>query len=252
MPNPRILIIEDDADIRKLVQVGLTKKGFDTLTASDGVEGLEAARTHQPDLVVLDVTMPKLDGWGVLRELRSSGGFAFTPVVLLTALGTQDHRLDGFRLGADDYIQKPFRMEELELRVTRALRHRAQLIYFAKGLSRVNTQAAPGTTRGTLDLFSVLTLLCMLNEQQRDGLLTLTNNAGGKVARVRLRGGMFVTVELDGSPVDHTAGLSEIAAWREGAFEFVPETSEEPEAVNGDTFDLLAAARRSQPPGENL
>src|SRR5207248_10119671 len=93
----------------------------------------------KPDLIITDVMMPKLDGWQLVRALRSRHEFAFVPVIFLTALGGEEDRIRGFRLGADDYLPKPFRFEELELRVANALKKRPQL---AEGLEYAETVSA--------------------------------------------------------------------------------------------------------------
>ena len=109
----RILVVDDDPDILQFVEMNLDMEGFDTHTAESGRVALEVARERPPDLILLDVMMPELDGLTVLRRLRSSPATSSIPVVLLTAKALAEDRVRGLDLGADDYITKPFDIEEL-------------------------------------------------------------------------------------------------------------------------------------------
>jgi DNA-binding response OmpR family regulator len=116
----RILAIDDEEDVREIIKRGLV--GHEVTTAPDGPTGLEEARRSPPDLILLDVTMPKMSGFEVCRRLRSSPELMAVPVVFLTARGTLADKLEGFDAGADDYIPKPFDMRELDMRVQAVLR----------------------------------------------------------------------------------------------------------------------------------
>lgn len=116
----RILVVEDDTHTAALMQQGLSQEGFSVDTCADGAAGLERARIARPDLMVLDVMLPKLDGWQVLTELRQSGNNL--PVVMLTARDAVEHRVQGLTLGADDYLVKPFALSELVARIRTVLR----------------------------------------------------------------------------------------------------------------------------------
>ncbi|MDA0264415.1 MAG: response regulator transcription factor [Chloroflexi bacterium] len=118
-PQKKILVIEDDEDIRTVVATRLTKAGYDTTIASDGKDGLRHFYGDRPDLVVLDIAMPVMDGWQVLERLREVSD---VPVLILTAAMQERDKLRGLRSGADDYITKPFSGEELLARVEVALR----------------------------------------------------------------------------------------------------------------------------------
>jgi two-component system response regulator ResD len=136
MSSARILVIEDDEDIRTMCDRCLTATGYEVHTAENGATGLERAVAVRPDVILLDLMMPRVDGWQVVSRLRADESFALVPILLLTAGNEPDDRVAAFKLGADDYISKPFRPAELQIRVTRALRNRAQLSYFAGGLKR--------------------------------------------------------------------------------------------------------------------
>jgi two-component system response regulator MprA len=121
MSRPRILVVEDDGRLAATLQRVLEAEGHEVELAGDGLEALRMARERPPDLVVLDVMLPGLDGIGVCRRLRATAQF---PILLLTALGGTEERVRGLDSGADDYLVKPFAYQELLARV-RALMRRA-------------------------------------------------------------------------------------------------------------------------------
>ncbi len=118
----RILIADDDDDARRLVVKYLTAKGYFVSTAEDGSEACRRFFTEDPDLVLLDVNMPELDGWSVLHEIRSTHG---VPVIMLTVLDSANDKVKGLAEGADDYITKPFDLKELDARIQAVLRRAA-------------------------------------------------------------------------------------------------------------------------------
>ncbi len=115
----KLLIVEDDEHISELLTLYLEREGFETVIAADGEEALAKFKTFAPDLVLLDIMIPKLDGWGVLSEIRAE---AKTPVIMLTAKGELSDKVSGLQMGADHYITKPFEMKELIARVHAVLR----------------------------------------------------------------------------------------------------------------------------------
>lgn len=118
----RLLVAEDDADIRLLVELRLRRAGFDVTVATDGREALRLALSESPDLVVLDVAMPELDGLSVLDQMRTNGSTRETPVVLLSASAQESQVKDGLRRGANAYVKKPFSPEELVATIEQLLR----------------------------------------------------------------------------------------------------------------------------------
>ena len=117
----KILIVEDDTELSKIMHLELSHEGFITLTAEDGRTALEKIQNEEPDLVLLDVMLPKLNGLEVLRKLRTEMN-SDLPVILVTARGETIDKVDGLNSGADDYIAKPFKIEELLARMNAVLR----------------------------------------------------------------------------------------------------------------------------------
>ena len=115
----KILIVEDDPNILEALKYNLGKEGYDTITAIDGVQALELARTNKPDLIVLDIMLPKMSGFEVCRILRKEMAI---PIIMLTARDDEIDKVTGLDLGADDYMTKPFSMRELMARIRAMLR----------------------------------------------------------------------------------------------------------------------------------
>lgn len=115
----KVLIVEDDGNIAELLQLYLKKEGFETAVAGDGGKGLELYRSFQPDLVMLDIMLPVMDGWTVCEKIRETDK---TPIIMLTAKGETLDKVSGLEMGADDYITKPFEMKEVLARVHAVLR----------------------------------------------------------------------------------------------------------------------------------
>lgn len=122
MSNPVILIADDDEHVLELLSLYLGREGFALLTARRGDEALQAAQTHKPDLIILDIMMPGMDGWEVCRELRKQSQI---PIIMLSARDEDLDKILGLELGADDYVAKPFNPREVVARVKAVLRRTA-------------------------------------------------------------------------------------------------------------------------------
>ena len=123
-PRPLVLVADDDEDVRSLGVFRLERAGYDVVAASDGEEAFRLAVERTPDLAVLDVMMPKLDGYELTKRLRANPGTSDLPVILLTARAQDADVQRGFDAGADDYIKKPFSPQELRARVQAILGRR--------------------------------------------------------------------------------------------------------------------------------
>jgi two-component system response regulator VicR len=124
MKEKNILIVEDDKALIDVLKYNLTKEGYSIITAFDGSQALEVARKSQPDIILLDVMLPKMDGFEVCRVLRKQ---MTVPILMLTAKDSEIDKIIGLEIGADDYLTKPFSMRELVARI-RAMLRRAEMI----------------------------------------------------------------------------------------------------------------------------
>ena len=115
----KILIVDDDENICELLRLYLEKDGFETIVANDGEQAVDYASKYSPDLILLDIMLPKLDGWQVCREIRKTSE---TPIIMLTAKGETFDKILGLELGADDYVSKPFDTKEVIARIKAVLR----------------------------------------------------------------------------------------------------------------------------------
>lgn len=170
--NDKILIVDDEASIRRILETRFKMLGYDTATAADGEEALDLFNKFGPDIVVLDIMMPKLDGYGVTKEIRKQSD---TPIIILTALGDVAERITGLELGADDYVVKPFSPKELEARVKSIMR---------RTVTKVGNGAS--ASKDTNNVVMVGHLKVDLNKRQ----------VFKKTERVRLTGMEFSLLEL--------------------------------------------------------
>jgi DNA-binding response OmpR family regulator len=124
--RPKVLVVDDESDMVELVSFNLKSEGYDVISASNGLEALNQAREALPDLIVLDLMLPELDGLAVCEILHRLPSTAKIPIIMLTAWSSELSRVIGLETGADDYMTKPFSPRELMLRVNRTLRSHAE------------------------------------------------------------------------------------------------------------------------------
>lgn len=183
----KVLIVDDEASIRKILETRLSMIGYFVITASDGEEALNLFHQEIPDVVILDIMMPKLDGYGVCQEIRKDSD---VPIIMLTALGDVADRITGLELGADDYVVKPFSPKELEARM-RAVLRRTNKAAFSSHL----------TTSGIIN-FNFLTIDLNKRQIYKDN------------ERIRLTGMEFSLLELlisrSGQPFSRADILQEV------------------------------------------
>ncbi len=125
MARERILVVEDESDLREVLSYNLSREGFHVLAARDGGEGIRTAREKKPDLILLDLMLPDVDGLEVCRRVRQDSSIAGTPIIMVTAKGEETDVVLGLGVGADDYVAKPFSVKELIARVKAVLRRGA-------------------------------------------------------------------------------------------------------------------------------
>src|SRR5215471_18869549 len=235
---PHVLVADDDAWILRMVATVLEKRGYSVETAVDGEDALHRALARTPDLLITDVMMPKMDGWSLVRNLRAHEGLALLPVIFLTALSSEDDRIRGFRLGADDYVTKPFRFEELDLRVAKTLRRTAQTV------QETREQLTGSGLRGDLSQVGLSSLLVLIEMERKTGLLHL-RGGDGTAAQILVREGKVVHARLETieQPVDAEC-VYHLLTWAAGEFEFVACMVEGVDRVNESTTHLLMEGAR--------
>jgi CheY-like chemotaxis protein len=248
MSPPRILVADDDAWILRMVTTVLEKRGYWVETASDGEEAFEKALENPPDLLITDVMMPKMDGWTLVKALRARPEFAFVPVVFLTALGADDDRIKGFRLGADDYLPKPFRFEELDLRVAKTLKQRRVVEDEAREQLAAPRQPLRGQSSGLagdLNHIGLSSLLTLLEMERKTGILALAHDVLDLKGFIYLREGRIIAAHLegDGQPENEEA-VYHLLSWTSGRFELSPEPVDREAEINQTTTHILMEGAR--------
>lgn len=158
MDNKKILIIEDEKSISDIIKYNLTKEGYSIVTAYDGEDGLEKALTIKPDLILLDIMLPKMDGFQICKNIRQKSNM---PIIMLTAKEEEVDKVLGLELGADDYITKPFGMRELIARVKANIR-------------RSSITIEPGNKENIIDLGNILLDLNKYEVKKENVILELT------------------------------------------------------------------------------
>ena len=123
----KILVVDDDVAINELIKINLELQGYEVVQAFNGVEGFAKAKQDEPALVILDVMMPEVDGYTVARRIRQSGEISDVPIIMLTALSELNNKVEGFDIGVDDYLTKPFEIDELIVRVRALLKRTNQI-----------------------------------------------------------------------------------------------------------------------------
>jgi DNA-binding response OmpR family regulator len=244
----RILVADDDPWILRMVANVLGKRGYEVETATDGEDALEKAIARAPDLLISDVMMPKMDGWTLVKALRARPDMAFLPVIFLTGLSSDDDRIRGFRLGADDYMAKPFRFEELDLRVERTLNRARMVRQVAREQIGATSPPDPAPAAvdpehsevhiglaGRLEQVGLSALLTLLEMERKTGVLVVTHDRGDRkrgektdpgghpfpTGRIFLRGGRVVTAQVDGAPAPvNEECVYLLLEWSTGSFEF--------------------------------
>jgi len=228
----RLVVIDDDFTSRERVAQIFHDRGDDVHTAADGFEGLALCLKQTPDAILTDVTMPRMDGWQLLRMIRARPSLAFVPVVFLTSLDGERDRLQGYQLGVDDYISKPHKPDELCARIDRLV---ARMHRTAKA------QSERKTLRGDLNQVTLGSLLSFIEGERLTGELIVV---GRSRARLAIRDGALLRVELN-EPVPASERIYRVLDWTRGQFDFVAQAVEGDEKPMNLTGVLLEHARRS-------
>jgi two-component system OmpR family response regulator len=204
-----VLVVDDEDEYRELAAEAFRRRGDRVRTARDGVEALTLCLQDPPDVILSDLEMPRMDGWNLLRVVRSRAALTETIFLFLTVLGAEEERLRGYQLGVDDYVPKPYHPEEILARVDR-------LVARMRGSRRAPDREG---LRGDLGQVSLASVLSFLELERKTGVLAAT---GEGAARLFLRDGRLVRVEVEGALADETAAerLHRVLEWTSGQFEF--------------------------------
>lgn len=220
----RILVVDDEVESMLPVVAALTGAGYDVSTATDGWEGLAKARRAPPDLVLLDVKMPEMDGWTFMKFVRAHRDLAAIPVIFLTGAGSAQDRERGRRLGAEGYLVKPVEPDRLLDEVAAVLDRRSAVAKSATG----SDGAPPGEARlrmsGRMDQMGLLSIFSILGAGERSGVLEVRRASDGDRGRILLRKGRVSSARVEGRrPSWGLDAVETLGKWREGAFTFIEE-----------------------------
>ncbi|APR87233.1 putative two-component system response regulator [Minicystis rosea] len=211
-----VLVVDDDLMYQQLIAAAFRRED-QVRFATNGFEALALCGREVPDLIVSDVNMPKMDGWQLLRLLRTKPQFATVPLLFTTTLSSEADRLRGYRLGVDDYISKPFRVAELRARVDRLLARGTT----ASPPTPSGAPPAPPVTarslRGDLSHVSLASVLGLLEMERRTGRLTAKEDTTGTLT---LRDGLLVDAAVADGKVRGPNAVFVMLGWARGDFEF--------------------------------
>ncbi len=237
-PPAEILIVDDDNTYRDRIASAMIACGHQIRTATNGLDGLGSALREPPDLILSDVQMPSMDGWQLLRMVRSRQTLTNIPFVFLTTLSGDDERLKGYQLGVDDYIAKPFKDAELKARVSKVL---------SRVRRRPRAAAESKALRGDLSQVALPSILSFIEMERRSGALLLVNDQ--QLATVHIRDGAPARVDLPPELDDSIQGIERlyhVLDWSTGRFEFTPSTLPIADELNvTSSFAVLEHARRT-------
>ncbi len=290
-----VLLIDDQPLVLTALARYLEQRGFRVFARNDGKEGIEAAEELEPDVVITDVMMPVLDGWAVVKHLRSKPRFALTPVIILTDLDSAEDRIQGFTTGADDYVSKNTIVEELEARIMRAVQRSESL---RKGVMRAAeskpVKPSPSTgprapsarpsaptgpalsdhwslpafedpfphegrrptrragptdagsgMRGSVNQIGLASILTLLSNGMKTGILTLTRADGRLKGRIFLRDGTILKVKVDErDSLDGMQSFCLLLGWRDATFVFNSCAVNDADELKIPTEHLLMEAAR--------
>jgi DNA-binding response OmpR family regulator len=231
----RILIADDDTAMLRTLSIVLERRGHRVETVADGAAAYRSAIAEPPDLLITDVLMPHVDGWTLVRRLRERLELATLPVIFMSALSSDEDRMRGFRLGADGYLTKPFRYEELDLRVTGALRRTSPRRRDPQG-------SGPTVLHGVLDQIAVATVLMLVEQERKTGRLTARRPDGVTIEVLVREGRIIQARRADGAEAPDRACLDDLLGWDTGVLELSACAVDGPDRVQASVTQLLLQA----------
>jgi DNA-binding response OmpR family regulator len=225
----RLLAVDDSRLILRVIEDFFVDNGWHVTTAESVAKARAALAVADPDVIVSDILMPDVDGWAFFEDVRRRKETASVPFVFLTVERELPKRLRGLHLGADDYMTKPFAVEELHVRIERLLERRA-------ALKRAGEAGNAALLAGTTDHLALSDLLQILALNGKDGTVRLLR--GGDAGRIELSGGDIVDAQA--GFVRGTKALFRMLSWADAGFRVIPRDGEAPErTIEADTANLL-------------
>jgi CheY-like chemotaxis protein len=242
--QPKILIVDDDLWIQREVLAALDGQGYQLMAASNGVTALACAVAAPPDVILSDVVMPVMDGWSLLRRVRQHPRLMGVPFVLMTGQAEVEDLKRGFRLGADDYVPKPFEAQDLRDRVDHLLYRTTASSGAYVRPSEVGVVSDAFGFAGALADLSLTALLSFLDMERKSGMLVVRRD--GERGRVFVREGRVVGARIDRGPVLLGAeAVYWMLRWSGGKFEFRALSVDMSDEVQCPTaYLVLEGARR--------
>ncbi len=242
MPAPRILVVDDEPSLRRLIDRYLSMEGYEVVCVADGSEALAEVELWIPDLIITDVMMPKMDGWNLVEQLRRKADLLLVPIIYVTALGGGEDRIRGFRNGGDDYLTKPFELEELHLRVERALSRREALERDLRAGQRIIDVPDDRAISGSLSQIGLPSVLTLLEMERKSGVLLVQREEPVATVHLFIQGGRVVAARSDDVRNEQAVFLA--LGWGRGRFEFAPLEFEIDEEVRMTTTGLIMEGAR--------
>jgi CheY-like chemotaxis protein len=242
--DPKILIVEDDPWMQRELLSALGGRGYELMPASNGVTALARASVMVPDLILSDIVMPVMDGWTLLTRIRQTPRLAGVPFVLLSSHTAPQDLQRGFRLGADDYVAKPFVANDLAERVEHLLHRTSRSSDAFVRPSEVGAVTDEFGFSGNLEDMSLTALLSFLDMERKTGMIVVRHD--GERGRVFVREGRVLSARLDRGPsLTNAEAIYWMLRWGGGKFEFRALVVEMSDEVNCPTASLvLEGARR--------
>ena len=227
-----ILVVDDDATVRRNAAEVLKKQGHRVETAEDGLKALARCLQDPPDVIVTDVQMPRMDGWNLLKTIRTRASLAATLVIFQTSLKDEKDRLLGYQLGVDDYLAKPYTARQLVTSVNKLVQ---------RSRTNVSLQSRAKALRGDIEQVSIPTVLSLLEMEKKTGILIVV----GKAICLFTKEGRPVDIEIEGMLVaGHMDMVTMLLSWKQGQFEFAPQDVPDVDRIRMTMQGMLLEAAR--------
>jgi len=240
-PLSRLMVVDDDLEVHRLVRTILKRGEYALQAFFDPLKALDAARESAPDLVISDVMMPNMDGWTFVKKLRSTPSCGLVPVIFLTTATSTEDYIQGFRLGADDYLDKTSEFWNLGERVALALAKRREIETSVRP-----APTAPSTPlKGRVDQIGLASLLTVLELGKRGGILRVRRQQPSEEGVLYIVDGRVHRADLESRrEVGDREAIYDLLAWSNGTYEFSAEKLRVADQVERTTAELLLEGAR--------